>query len=232
MNTHPRHLRPVAAPPADSPAFDADGWVERARRGDVEAWSRVYEAHHPAVYRRLRYLCGDPAVAEELAQETFARAMAHHASYDGRRPFAGWLFGIALNIARKHHRKQGNKSRAMQRFKDIVPTGSLDDPAGSHLRRERSRMLYTLLDESSLYRPHAQAGSRSTMNVTWTLDGKDDEEKAERTKKFLAQAEAAGLSGLKGHRSVGGCRASIYNAFPQAGVDALCDLMRRFEKTG
>jgi RNA polymerase sigma-70 factor (ECF subfamily) len=147
MNTHPRHLRPVAAPQADAPAFDADGWVERARRGDVEAWSRVYEAHHPAVYRRLRYLCGDPAVAEELAQETFARAMAHHASYDARRPFAGWLFGIALNIARKHHRKQGNKSRAMQRFKDIVPTGSPDDPAGSHLRRERSRMLYTLLDE-------------------------------------------------------------------------------------
>lgn len=89
--------------------------------------------------------------------------------------------------------------------------------------------LYALLDASTLYRAHAQPGSRSTMNVTWTLDGADDAQKAERTQRFLAQAEAAGLSGLKGHRSVGGCRASIYNAFPQAGVDALCDLMRRFE---
>jgi RNA polymerase sigma-70 factor, ECF subfamily len=121
--------------------------VERARRGDVAAWSKIYEAHHPAVYRRLRYLCGDPAVAEELAQETFARAMAHHARYDGRRPFAGWLFGIALNIARKHHRKRGNTSRAMQGLRDMTPAGSADDPAGTHLRRERSRMLYELLDE-------------------------------------------------------------------------------------
>ena len=91
--------------------------------------------------------------------------------------------------------------------------------------------LYALLDASSIYRPHARTGSRSTMNVTWTLDGKDDAQKAERTKRFLREAEAAGLSGLKGHRSVGGCRASIYNAFPQAGVDALCDLMKRFEAT-
>jgi RNA polymerase sigma-70 factor, ECF subfamily len=147
MSTHPRHLRPVVAPDPDARAPDVTAWVERARRGDVEAWSRVYEANHAAVYRRLRYLCGDPAVAEELAQETFARAMAHHARYDGQRPFAAWLFGIALNIARKHHRKQGNKNRAMQRLRDIAPTGSSDDPAGSHLRRERSRMLYELLDE-------------------------------------------------------------------------------------
>ena len=147
MNTHPRHLRPVADPPTGDPGRAAVEWVERARRGDVHAWSEVYEAHHAAVFRRLRYLCGDPAVAEELAQETFARAMAHHARYDGRRPFAAWLFGIALNIARKHHRKQGNKSRAMQRLRDLGPAGDADDPAGSHLRRERSRMLYELLDE-------------------------------------------------------------------------------------
>lgn len=89
--------------------------------------------------------------------------------------------------------------------------------------------LYALLDGSELYRPHARQGSRSTMNVTWTLAGKDEAEQASRTKRFLAEAEAAGFSGLKGHRSVGGCRASIYNAFPQAGVDALCELMRRFE---
>ena len=66
------------------------------------------------------------------------------------------------------------------------------------------------------------------MNVTWTLRGAEAEAL---TKKFLAKAEAAGLSGLKGHRSVGGCRASIYNAFPEAGVDVLCEFMREFERT-
>lgn len=151
MNTHPPHLRPVAAAAATVADPAGSEWVERARRGDVGAWSVVYETHYGAVHRRLRYLCGDAAVAEELAQETFARAMAHHARYDGRRPFAGWLFGIALNIARKHHRKQGNKSRAMQRFQEVASSvggvGSPDDPAGRHLRRERSRMLYELLDE-------------------------------------------------------------------------------------
>lgn len=95
-------------------------------------------------------------------------------------------------------------------------------------RNERkASTLYTLLDGSSLYAPHAKPGSRSTMNVTWTLRGADAEAL---TKAFLAKAEAAGLSGLKGHRSVGGCRASIYNAFPEAGVDVLCEFMREFER--
>ena len=51
------------------------------------------------------------------------------------------------------------------------------------------------------------------------------------TKRFVAKSEAAGFSGLKGHRSVGGCRASIYNAFPLEGVTALCEFMRDFERS-
>lgn len=93
--------------------------------------------------------------------------------------------------------------------------------------RRKADKLYAVLDGSSLFSPHAKPGSRSTMNVTWTLTGDDAEAQ---TKRFLAQAQAAGLSGLKGHRSVGGCRASIYNAFPEAGVDALCELMKEFER--
>ena len=96
----------------------------------------------------------------------------------------------------------------------------------------KANKLYELLDASSLYRPHARVGSRSNMNVTWTLTGKDEQDVQARTKRFLVAAEAAGMSGLKGHRSVGGCRASIYNAFPEAGVDALCEFMREFERTG
>ena len=64
------------------------------------------------------------------------------------------------------------------------------------------------------------------MNVTWRIKGGDEELE----KKFIAEAKAAGMSSLKGHRSVGGLRASIYNAFPMAGVDALVAFMKDFEK--
>jgi phosphoserine aminotransferase len=91
--------------------------------------------------------------------------------------------------------------------------------------RRKAEALYAVLDGGGIYRPHAQPGSRSRMNVTWTIAG---DEAA--TKRFLAEAEQAGFSGLKGHRSVGGCRASIYNAFPEAGVAALVEFMREFER--
>jgi phosphoserine aminotransferase len=63
------------------------------------------------------------------------------------------------------------------------------------------------------------------MNVTFRLPSEELE------KKFAKDAAAAGLDGLKGHRSVGGMRASIYNAFPEAGVAALVDFMKEFERT-
>ena len=84
--------------------------------------------------------------------------------------------------------------------------------------------LYAEIDRTGFYRAHAQPGSRSRMNVTFRLPGEDLE------KQFAKEATAAGLDGLKGHRSVGGMRASIYNAFPEAGVDALVSFMREFEK--
>lgn len=94
----------------------------------------------------------------------------------------------------------------------------------------KADLLYTTLDASSLYVAHAKPGSRSRMNVTWTLNGAPEAEREAVTKRFVTQAEAAGFSGIKGHRSVGGCRASIYNAFPLDGVQALCDFMREFER--
>jgi phosphoserine aminotransferase len=104
--------------------------------------------------------------------------------------------------------------------------------AGIGAANERkSKALYDTLDASSLYRAHAKPGSRSRMNVTWTLRGKDDAESEALTKRFLATAEKAGFSGLKGHRLVGGCRASIYNAFPEHGVQALVAFMQEFERT-
>jgi phosphoserine aminotransferase len=84
--------------------------------------------------------------------------------------------------------------------------------------------LYAEIDRTGFYRGHAQKDSRSRMNVTFRLPGEELE------KAFAKEATAAGLDGLKGHRSVGGLRASIYNAFPEQGVDTLVDFMRDFER--
>jgi phosphoserine aminotransferase len=84
--------------------------------------------------------------------------------------------------------------------------------------------LYAEIDRTGFYRGTAQKDSRSLMNVTFRLPSEELE------KKFVKESEAAGLDGLKGHRSVGGMRASIYNAFPEEGVDALVQFMREFEK--
>jgi phosphoserine aminotransferase len=84
--------------------------------------------------------------------------------------------------------------------------------------------LYAAIDRTGFYRGHATADSRSRMNVTFRLPS----EALEKT--FAKEATAAGLDGLKGHRSVGGLRASIYNAFPEEGVDALVQFMAEFER--
>ncbi len=90
--------------------------------------------------------------------------------------------------------------------------------------RRKAAKLYAEIDRTGFYRGTAAADSRSQMNVTFRLGTEDLE------KQFVKESTAAGLDGLKGHRSVGGMRASIYNAFPEAGVDALVEFMREFER--
>jgi len=87
----------------------------------------------------------------------------------------------------------------------------------------KSQALYEALDASRFYRGTAEAGDRSKMNITFRLPSEDLE------KKFVKESEAAGLIGLKGHRSVGGIRASCYNAMTLAGVSRLIDFMSEFE---
>ena len=89
----------------------------------------------------------------------------------------------------------------------------------------KAAKLYAEIDRTGFYRGTATPDSRSTMNVTFRLGSEELE------KMFVKESTAAGLDGLKGHRSVGGMRASIYNAFPEAGVDALVAFMREFERT-
>ena len=108
-------------------------------------------------------------------------------------------------------------------LKHLIAEGGL--AAMAERNERKAAKLYAAIDGSGgYYRGHAQPGSRSLMNVTFRLP---DEA---REKQFVQQATAQGLDGLKGHRSVGGIRASIYNAFPEAGVDALVDFMADFKR--
>jgi len=88
---------------------------------------------------------------------------------------------------------------------------------------KKSTMLYQILDNSDFWKPYAERRSRSQMNVTWKITDPSLESV------FVEEASAAGLHGLKGHRSVGGLRASIYNACPLESVEALVDFMHQFE---
>ena len=88
----------------------------------------------------------------------------------------------------------------------------------------KAKALYDELDRTEFWKPHADAGSRSRMNVTFRLPTEELE------KTFVKESTAAGFDGLKGHRSVGGLRASIYNAFPEQGITDLVAFMKDFER--
>ncbi|MHB0935304.1 MAG: 3-phosphoserine/phosphohydroxythreonine transaminase [Armatimonadota bacterium] len=88
----------------------------------------------------------------------------------------------------------------------------------------KAAALYAVLDSSDFWKPHAAKDSRSIMNVTWRLPSEELEAQ------FVAESKKANMEGLKGHRSVGGLRASIYNAVSMEDVQALIDFMQEFEK--
>jgi phosphoserine aminotransferase len=97
-------------------------------------------------------------------------------------------------------------------------------PAIAAVNERKAGKLYAELDRTGFWRPTAETASRSLMNVTFRLETEDLE------KAFIRESTAAGFDGLKGHRSVGGMRASIYNAFPEQGVDDLVAFMQEFER--
>ena len=108
-------------------------------------------------------------------------------------------------------------------FQHLVGSGGLENMAA--INRRKSEKLYAAIDASDFYSNPVQVDCRSWMNVPFiladdSLDGR-----------FLEESSAAGLTNLKGHRSVGGMRASIYNAVPETAVDALIAFMAEFERT-
>jgi len=108
-------------------------------------------------------------------------------------------------------------------FKWLLNMGGLDEMYKRNL--DKAKILYDAFDSSDgYYKGTTAVEDRSLMNVTYRLPNEQLEEK------FIKEAKAKGFDGLKGHRSVGGIRASIYNAFPKAGVEALVDFMNEFKK--
>jgi len=107
-------------------------------------------------------------------------------------------------------------------MKWLIGQGGL--AAIAKVNERKAAKLYAEIDRTGFYRGTAQKDSRSLMNVTFRLATEELESA------FVKEATAAGLDGLKGHRAVGGMRASIYNAFPEAGVDALVSFMKEFER--
>jgi phosphoserine aminotransferase len=107
-------------------------------------------------------------------------------------------------------------------MKWLVGIGGLSEVDKANARK--AAILYAELDRTPFWTPHADKDSRSRMNITFRLPSEEIE------KMFVEESTAAGFDGLKGHRSVGGMRASIYNAFPEEGVKALVQFMGEFEK--
>ena len=138
--------------------------------------------------------------------------------------------GLPSMLDYRQHAEQGSRLNTPpvfaiyvmgQVFKWIRRQGGVE--ALATLNREKARIVYDAIDGSGgFYRPVARADSRSNMNVTFHTPSEALDEK------FVVQAKERDLVGLKGHRSVGGLRASIYNAFPRAGCEALASFMREF----
>ena len=107
-------------------------------------------------------------------------------------------------------------------FQWLKQTGGLE--AMAKRNQEKAAILYDFLDNSKLFRGTVRKADRSLMNVPFVTGSQ------ELDARFVKEAEAAGLVNLKGHRSVGGMRASIYNAMPREGVEALVSFMKSFEQ--
>ena len=107
-------------------------------------------------------------------------------------------------------------------FKWLKAMGGLEEMQKRNI--EKAKILYDYLDQSKLFKGTVEPASRSLMNVPFVTGDKDMDAK------FVKEAKAAGLVNLKGHRTVGGMRASIYNAMPKEGVEALVAFMKKFEE--
>lgn len=186
----------------------------------------------------------------DASSDIFSRPLAlanHGLIYAGAQKNLG-PSGISLVIARKDFIATGNKDLPpLTQYRTYAAEKSMHNtpntfgvyiigevvawirdqgglPAMAERNARKAKLLYDFLDQSTAWRGHAEPASRSQMNITFRGATKELEET------MLARAEERGLSGLRGHRSVGGLRASIYNAFPESGVQELVTLLGDVER--
>jgi len=179
-------------------------------------------AKYGLIYAGVQKNLGPAGVTLVIVRDDLVKAAAAHPSYG--------LLPIMLQYGIHVENKSLYNTPAVfaiymvgLTMKWLVGLGGLE--AIEKLNVRKAQKLYDAIDGSGgYYRGHASADSRSRMNVTFRMPNEDLEAK------FVKDAKAAGFDGLKGHRSVGGLRASIYNAFPEAGVDALVAFMKEFQK--
>jgi len=132
----------------DQPSsIDTQAWVERAQQCDDEAWDWLYRRHHDDVYRHVLYLQGDAAIAEDLTQETFVRAMKGIRGYRHRASFSTWLQRIAINVVRRHWRRTRSRQRTVDRFAQVASDAQAPSPEDRHADASRARALLSALDE-------------------------------------------------------------------------------------
>lgn len=154
---HPEpKLRPLwanTAAPAEGESIEA-ALIQRARAGDMQAWSRLYQDHFDGLYRHLRYLTGNAQLSEELVQDTFVEALECIRNYDGRSRFSTWLHGIGLNIVRHHWRSERSTAKAHAKLsviEQLRTSGQPSAPDKTVLARQRVRALYDALAEMPIH---------------------------------------------------------------------------------
>ena len=145
----------VLPPPGEAIDPSEQALVERARGGDADAWSLLYHDHFHRLFKHVTYLVGDVHAAEDLVQETFARAFVGLAQFEGRSSVVGWLRGIAVNVARRHWRSRYRGEQAMTRLEEMARDGGGGDLEGEHLRQRRAEALLAAL--ASLPEPLREA---------------------------------------------------------------------------
>ncbi len=121
-----------------------DAQVARARAGDRDVWSRLYQEHFDEVFQHVCYLTADPLLSEDLVQETFARAFSAIRRFDGRSSFATWVRGIASNVVRMHLRGRQTARRGKGRMPPPLPVPT---PATRHLQQAQLKALYHVLEK-------------------------------------------------------------------------------------
>lgn len=147
------HLRPVPSLPGPTSSSappqraTTEQLVQRAKAGEMSAWSRLYQDHYERVYRHVRALTGDAGLSEELVQETFVQALLKIGSFDGRSTLSTWLHGVAINCVRNHWRSQRSTAKAHARLEVIraLDAGALPLDGALH-QRQRVRALYAALE--------------------------------------------------------------------------------------